>query len=411
MKEKILKACSFLTYWSIIIMPFTVAIAPAIANIFIGFFAAGFLAKKLIKKEGIFIDRYILFPFILFFILSAVSFANTVSYSASWHGLLKIIKYMLIFIACSEEIRDKKHLQRIIISICCGVSLASIDAIWQLIFGYDFIRGNVSNREIGLIRPSASFSNCNILGIYLGALTPLIIGLVLFYYKGKNMILMLLPALLGVAGIYLTLSRGSGLAIYAAIMFLCVIGRKRNLIILLLVVLIIFPFVMPKNIKQWAKDEGYNPLVFMCNKDRISIYSNTINMIKDHPFIGVGVNTFSRNYAKYKTEEAERYAHTIDTTYAHNIYLHMAGEVGLLGLSAFLCFLFSIFWQAVKVLRKLEDNYLKAINLGITACLMAFLINGLTETSLYYSRVVMIFWYLIGMSLAMGKFAKVKEIE
>jgi O-antigen ligase len=161
---------------------------------------------------------------------------------------------------------------------------------------------------------------------------------------------------------------------------------------------------MPKNIKQWAKEVNYNPLVFMCNEDRISIYNNTINMIKHHPFIGIGVNTFSKNYGKYKTESAEKYAHTPDTIYAHNIYLQMAGEIGLLGLFAFLWFLIQIFRRGFRTYWTLKEDYLKTISLSLIACLVAFLVNGLTETSLYYARVVMIFWYLIGVSLALPRF-------
>jgi O-antigen ligase len=127
-------------------------------------------------------------------------------------------------------------------------------------------------------------------------------------------------------------------------------------------------------------------------------------MIRHHPFIGVGLNTFSKNYGKYKLQSAEEYAHTPDTIYAHNIYLHMAGETGLLGLFAFLGFLFVVFKQAARALGKLNDDYLKTVAMCLIACLIAFLINGLTETSLYYSRVSMIFWYLIGFSLALNKF-------
>ncbi len=189
-------------------------------------------------------------------------------------------------------------------------------------------------------------------------------------------------------------------------LFLSIAKKKKLFISFLAGILIIFPFVMPKNIKQWAKEVNYNPIVFMCNQDRISIYNNTINMIKHHPFIGVGLNTFTKNYGKYKTEQAEKYAHTADTIYAHNIYLQMAGETGLLGLVAFLLFLFQVFRQAFNKLRKLNDKYLKIIGLSLIACIIAFLVNGLTETSLYYPRVVMVFWYLIGVSLSLNRLAK-----
>ncbi len=403
---KMLGVLDFIIYWSIVIMPFSVAIAPGIANTFIGLFSVSFIIKKSITRQAFSTDRLTLVFFGLFFAASAASIINSISYSSSFGGIIKLLKYILIFLVCSEEIRDKKHLARIIIAICSGICLASIDALWQMVFGYDFIHRIAIQAAIGLPRPTAAFPNPNVFGIYMTALTPLIFGLTFFYFRGKPKLAMFFVSALGLLGVCLSLSRGAGLGIYLAILFLSIAKKKKLLISFLVGILIIFPFLMPKNIKQWAKEVNYNPIVFMFNQDRISIYNNTINMIKHHPFIGVGLNTFSRNYGKYKTAQAEKYAHTADTIYAHNIYLQTAGEVGLLGLGMFLLFLFQVFRQAFKTFCKLNDEYLKIIALSLIACIIAFLINGLTETSLYYPRVVMIFWYLIGVSLSLNRVAK-----
>jgi len=52
----------------------------------------------------------------------------------------------------------------------------------------------------------------------------------------------------------------------------------------------------------------------------------------------------------------------------------------------------------------LDNHYLKIVSLSLSACLLAFLVNGLTESSLYYSRVAIIFWYIMGLALALNKF-------
>jgi len=403
---KMLRVLDFVIYWSIVIMPFSVAIAPGIANTFIGFFTVLFIIKKLITRQPFSTDRLTLVFFGLFFAASVISIINSVSYSSSFGGIIKLLKYILIFLACSEEIRDKKHITRIVIAICSGICLTAIDALWQMVFGYDFIHRITIQSAIGLPRPTAAFPNPNIFGIYMTALTPLIFGLTFFYFMGRNKILMFFVTVLGLLGVYLSLSRGAGLGIYLAILFLSIANKKKLFTSILVGIFIVFPFMMPKNIKQWAKEVNYNPLVFMCNQDRVSIYTNTINMIKHHPFIGVGLNTFSKNYGKYKTAQAEKYAHTPDTIYAHNIYLQTAGEVGLLGLGMFLLFLFQVFRQVLLVSRRSNDAYLKIISLSISASLIAFLVNGLTETSLYYPRVVMVFWYLIGLGLALGRISE-----
>ncbi len=85
----------------------------------------------------------------------------------------------------------------------------------------------------------------------------------------------------------------------------------------------------------------------------------------------------------------------------------MAGEIGLIGLGVFLWLLFSLFKKSIYDYNNLKDEYFKVLSLSITACLFAFLVNGLTESSLYSSRVAIIFWYLMGFSLALNKFTDV----
>jgi O-antigen ligase len=145
----------------------------------------------------------------------------------------------------------------------------------------------------------------------------------------------------------------------------------------------------------------------MLNDDRISVFKNAVNMIKHHPVVGVGVNTFSKNYLTYKLPEPD-WAKTSDSMYAHNHFLQMAGETGLLGLGIFFLFLFVLFRDNLRTYRLVDDEFLKVVTVSLAACFIAFLVNGLTETSLYYARVAMIFWYLVGVSLSLRKFVAAK---
>ena len=401
--EKTYKYLDYIAYWSMIIIPFSMAIAPAPANIFFGLLLISFLGKKVINHKSISMRNALNMPFLLVFIFSLISFKNTAYFGESMHGLVKLIKYWAIVLVCSQELKDKKHIEKIFISILLGASLVSIDALWQIAFGSDFIRGNALQSAIGLIRPTASFPNPNVMGIYLSATTPLIIGLTFFYYRGKDRLIMFWFSILVVWGVFSTLSRGSGLGFYFAFLFLSMAKKNKRIAAALILLFLIFPLIMPKNIKNWSREIKYNPLVFLCNYDRLSMYRNTLNMIRHHPFIGVGINTFSKNYARYKLSEPEN-GKTPNSIYAHNSYLHMTGETGLLGLGAFFCLIFVLFKNCAGIYPRLKDGYYRIVLLSISACLLAFLINGLTETSFYYPRVVMIFWYLAGFALAFKKF-------
>ena len=127
-------------------------------------------------------------------------------------------------------------------------------------------------------------------------------------------------------------------------------------------------------------------------------------MLTHYPVFGVGVNTYCANYPTYKLYEPPG-AETASNMYAHNSFLQMACETGLVGLAIFLWFLFRLFKQGRRAYMSISDNYLKITCLCAAACLIGFLINGMTETSLYYGRVVMIFWLIAGVLLSMNKFA------
>jgi len=394
-------------YWLIVLLPFSVAISPGLSNTFIGFLVFAFFLKKIIKRQRLFISTALNLPFLLFIVVALLSIKNSLYYAESLHGITKLLKGGLVFLICAEEIRDAEHIRKIVLSIICGICLVSIDGLWQLKFGWDFIRGNaVQSSPIHLARPTAAFPNPNVMGIYLSLTAPLVMGLALYYYTGKKKVAWGIASLLAAVGVYITLSRGSGLGLFFALFFLALMRRHKLLIGVLLAVLLIYPFVMPKNIKDWARSANYNPLVFLFNQDRISMYMNSMHMISQHPFIGVGVNTFCRNYSKFKTEKAEAYCHTQDTSYAQSNFFQMAGETGLMGLGIFFWLLWLLFRGLMRYYRLASDSYLKVISISLAASLLAFLINGLTESSLYYSRVAVMFWYLVGFSLALNKFLK-----
>jgi len=404
--KNIIKAFDYLVYWSIVFLPFSISISPAPMNVFMGFLIVGFLAKKLLKKKIIFINTAINTPLALLFLVTCLSVFNSISFSETFRaGIVRLIDYILVFFAVSSEIRDQKHIRRIIFLTAAGLTLASFDTIWQVITGHDFIRGYEPVINIGLVRATASFKDSNTLGIYLSGLAPLVFGLAIYHLKGLKRMALFFISLLILTGIVLTYSRPTLLAIYIALFFFALIKKDKVLLALLLILTLVSPFILPRSVKDWARQVNYNPLRFMCNDDRIAVYRNALNMIKAHPVIGVGAGAFMKSYKKYKEFPEYRNVVTLDEMKAHNNFLHMAAEIGLVGFGIFVWMLYKLFMECINTYRHLDDKFFKVILLSLSASLISFLINGLTESSLYYSRVAIIFWYLVGFSLSLKKFA------
>lgn len=401
--KKNTKFLDFVIRWTIILIPFFMAIAPAPVNILAGFLIASFLAKKIITREPLFVKTAINLPLAFFFAVTCLSLINSIYLKDSLRGgVLRLLQYSFMFFAVASEVKDRRHLRALVFSACFGLSLVSIDGIWQVFTGNSFIRPEFTPVfNLDLVRATASFKDSNTYGIYLSAIAPLALGLTMYYYKRVKKAIFMIVSLLAMAAIILTYSRPTLLAIFIVFIFFAIAKKDRVLMVLLLIFTISSPFLLPNSVKDWAKQMEYNPLRFMCNDDRIAIYLNSFNMIKAQPIIGLGANTYMKNYKKYKEVPEYRNIVTQDTMYAHNNFLHMAAEIGLLGLVIYLWLLFKLFTGLKSVYKSLADGYLKITALSLIACLIAFQVNGLTESSLYYSRVAVIFWFLCGLGFSL----------
>src|SRR3989338_4729862 len=232
-------------------------------NVFTGLLIAAFLIKKILKKEGLFIKSAINIPLLLLFIITCLSVFHSVNLSDTFKGgIFRLAQYIFIFFILAEELKGKSHVWKIVFSAVFGLMLSSIDGIWQVFSGKDFIRGYAPILNIGFVRATASFKDSNTMGIYLSATTPLIAGLTLYYLKGAKRLVFILAGLVSLIGIALTYSRPTLLAVYLAIFMLLAVRRSRFLTGLLLILTLISPFIAPKQVKDFAKQVNYNPIRF-----------------------------------------------------------------------------------------------------------------------------------------------------
>ncbi len=408
LNKRISSYCADFIYVALIAIPFVSSFSSALVNVFIGFAIFAYLLKKIANKEFLPVKTPINLPYPFLILISLFSFANSVSLSASMGGIGKLIKYGFLFLIIAEGLKDEKHLKKIIIALIAGLYLASLDGLFQLYFGKDLFRAKPYDFVIGLARLKATFPHTNIFAAYLALFLPICVSLVLYYLKGKRKILLGLMSLLIIYCLIFTFSRGAIFGFGFAVLLMSIIKKDKLIIALLIIILIMTPFILPKNIKEWIKttDSLWEVLL---NKARLNIYRTSLNMIKAHPFIGVGVNTYCLNYQKYKVKET--YGFTADARYyAHNNFLHMVAEIGLIGFAAFLWLLIVFFGSWIRFYKSSDSNFLKICGLGIVTGIIAFLVNGLTETNLYYSKVATLFWYQVGLFLGISGI-KVKEKE
>jgi O-antigen ligase len=126
------------------------------------------------------------------------------------------------------------------------------------------------------------------------------------------------------------------------------------------------------------------------NVGRSQIWQANLDMIKDRPWLGWGYG----NYRKFRDPYYNRYPAADTTAHAHNNFLQLWVDGGLISLGAFL-FLCGVIlragWQAYS-LAPVEAEPVRSLALGGTLAVLGFLLGGLTQYNFGDAEVVIVFW-------------------
>jgi putative inorganic carbon (HCO3(-)) transporter len=189
-------------------------------------------------------------------------------------------------------------------------------------------------------------------------------------------------------------SRGSWFWFLGSALFLSIWihGLGVFFLILGIAVLILQPLCHP-----FLKERLRNFFIFSDagSKDRRFMWQAGWKMFISRPLIGVGLGTFMFNFKKFV---ASNYPYGI--AYAHNCYLQMASEIGVIGLVSFLSILTVFFYQGIKTLKSKEKNFHWHILLASLAGILGYCIQMGVDTILYSLDLGMLFWLVLGLGVA-----------
>lgn len=117
-------------------------------------------------------------------------------------------------------------------------------------------------------------------------------------------------------------------------------------------------------------------------------------MLPAHPVLGVGPGGFRSNYlaASGNAELAEQ------TPVAHNMYVEVAAELGLLGLAGFLGMIAVGLWAAERAVRDARDGLSRLLPLAVQGSLIAICVASAFLSEQYY----MPLWAMISAACALA---------
>jgi len=130
-----------------------------------------------------------------------------------------------------------------------------------------------------------------------------------------------------------------------------------------------------------------------------------LQMFADHPILGVGLGNYPLLYQNYARRVGLEFRSAVRQ--AHDLYLEIASETGLLGLFSFLLLVWGTLDSMWKAQRALAMKGLVSVSSMVAAFafgLLGFLISALFIHAVYFRN----FWVLIGIALAAPRMAEIE---
>lgn len=252
-------------------------------------------------------------------------------------------------------------------------------------------------------RVYSTFANPNVLAEYFLLVLPVGAAMLFTAKSWKGRIFWLFCDGIMMLCLMLTYSRGAYLGILFAIAVFFVM-LDRRFILLGLVGLAVLPLVMPESIMERFLSIGN--MKDTSSSYRMNIYLGSLNMLKDYWFSGVGPGTeaFNEVYPVYAFS-------TVTAPHAHNLFLQLASDTGILGLLTFCLTVFSFCRTCFTALRTETDFEARVFIITGVSAMAGFLVQSMTDYTFYNYRVMLLFWAVLALGLLFTRCRELKEAD
>lgn len=373
------------------------------------------LVRIATRQQHDFIATPLGLPVLIFFLLTILTFIAGLGHAPleqkTARRFAELLISILMYFLVVNTVRDEKRLQRLTQFLIVGGALAALIAIvlyvlpemtsYSLLLnlqrlGYypeggailRYIEDNpaLPQRAIGTsVDPNT-----------LGGLLIIILGVTMpqLFARRRLFPFWLIAGMMGTMGValILTFSRGAFVGIAVAVGILGLL-RYRKLLPLLLTaggVILILPWTQTYVVHfiegLYAQD--------LATQMRLGEYKDALILIQRYPWLGVGFAG----------------SPDIDTYLGvANVYLTIAGQMGLIGLGSFFIIIIALFVNAARTRRAAAAReYLEPIWWGYHTGLLAALVEGLTDHyffNLSFHHAVALFWTVLGLAVISGRLA------
>ena len=335
------------------------------------------------------------YPVVLF---GAMFLAVLWSYapSMSLRFLIYHISAALCVLVTVSAVRSSEDLKRLAAGGAVCVLVSSAYGVFQRIQGVEVNESYVDMKvNAGMPgRVESFFDNPNTFAEVLILLLPLVLALVLCSRRVISKLAACGVFAIGVLALGMTYSRASWVGIACAMVVMVFLWKPKLIPAFAILCVLCIP-LLPTTI--------WNRILTIANPNdtstasRFPLYQAALEVIKHSPVSGAGLGTAATQaYIK----DMNLYHGNAPFVHAHNFFLQVWIEAGLLG---FIGFVGSMLWnikKAAHTVRHCGDSAARTITCAAAAAMCGAMVCGLADYLWNYPRVMCIFWFVFAMAIA-----------
>ena len=225
----------------------------------------------------------------------------------------------------------------------------------------------------------------------------------------------LLGFILSFAALILGQSRfalvGTWVALLIVLVMLLPGWRLKGIVIalwslsVLLGILLVFN-ISPANIASWTAAPDDSSVADLSQRDkhslftRFEIWDRAVRMIRDYPATGSGISTY-RSMVERDEYAVRHYAiNNRILPHAHNIFLQMGADLGVMGLFLFLAWYGAVAFMAVQSFRS-PSRHSRIMVIAVATGILAHMGYGIGDDIPFWSRFAFANWWFIALMTAL----------
>lgn len=307
--------------------------------------------------------------------------------------LLKWGAYVLLFFLTSEAFRAENHLRQFVWFLVILGFVVSLFGIVQH-FAYDGKLYWSVTLPSGVV-PFGPFVDSDHFAGFVELTAPLGLALLLFRSRRQEQALLLLVlTVVPIGALILCASRGGILGLILELVLLASLSgahriERKRLLGAAAIVLVTGTFVLWLGVSQAIDRFGLLTRGGFTRNLRVSMYEDTWRIFADHPWVGTGLGTLIAVYPHYAS-----FYNGLTVDHAHNDYLELLAETGLVGALCGAAFVGLLFWRGLVNVRFAEQGHTRAFLAGSLAACAGLLVHSLVDFNLHIPSNALIFLLL-----------------